>query len=300
MSIRWLLFLVLLLIGPTCCAAADDFDWSHARELAPGIQLHTDTRTAGVAVCRYVVRVDLQQPGLRLTTTGRLPDWEKNVRETRRQTVRSFMRSERQASRPVILAFNADAFTPWPAPFDQETESDLRGLAVCRGELVSPGSDSPSFVLDRRGRASIRVTPKSTDVEQIELAVSGFAFCLKDGVVQKSGEDLHPRTGLGLSADGRWMLVLVVDGRRHSSQGATTAELGTWLREFGAYDAINMDGGGSSTLAWWNPAGSEEDKTELLNRPVGNGLKLLTPDADRVGISERANGNNVGVYLLAP
>lgn len=300
MSIRWLLFLVLLLIGPACCAAADVFDWSHARELAPGIQLHTDTQTEGVAVCRYVVRVDLQQPGLRLTTTGRLPDWEKNVRETRRQTVRSFMRSERQALRPVILAFNADAFTPWPAPFDQETESDLRGLAVCRGELVSPGSDSPSFVLDRRGRASIRVTTKSTDPEQIELAVSGFAFCLKDGVVQKSGEDLHPRTGLGLSADGRWMLVLVVDGRRHSSQGATTAELGTWLREFGAYDAINMDGGGSSTLAWWNPAGSEEDKAELLNRPVGNGLKLLTPDADRVGISERANGNNVGVYLLAP
>ena len=61
-----------------------------------------------------------------------------------------------------------------------------------------------------------------------------------------------------------------------------------------------MDGGGSSTLAWWNSAASGDDKAELLNRPVGNGLKLLTPDADRLGISERANGNNVGIWLQAP
>lgn len=96
------------------------------------------------------------------------------------------------------------------------------------------------------------------------------------------------------------LFVLVVDGRRHSSAGATTAELGQWLLDYGAHDGINMDGGGSSTLAWWNNNATSEDKIELLNRPVGNGLKLLTPDADRLGISERANGNNVGVWLQAP
>ena len=112
--------------------------------------------------------------------------------------------------------------------------------------------------------------------------------------------DLHPRTAVGLSADQRLLFVLVVDGRRHSSAGATTAELGQWLLDYGAHDGINMDGGGSSTLAWWNNNATSEDKIELLNRPVGNGLKLLTPDADRLGISERANGNNVGVWLQAP
>jgi hypothetical protein len=247
-----------------------------------------------------VARIDLQQPGLKLTTTARLDNWEKNVRETLRQTARNFLRSEREQSRQVVLAFNADAFSPWPVPFDQETETNLQGFAVRDGQLVSPGVGTPSLIRTASGSSRMQVTDATTSAEGVEMAVSGFGFCLLDGVVQPSGDDLHPRTALGLSADARWLLVLVVDGRRHSSAGATTAELGQWLLELGADDGINMDGGGSSTLCWWNPQLPDEDKAELLNRPVGNGLKLLTPIADQRGISERANGNNVGVYFQTP
>lgn len=281
-------------------AEAIPFDWSLAQELAPGIRLHQDSLQVPRPVRRHAVRIDLRQPGLKLTTTDRALNWEKDLRETRRQTVRNFIRSERQASRPVILAFNADAFSPWPAPYDQETETNLQGLAVCRGQVVSPPADSPSFILSKSGEASIGITNLSMPTEQIEIAVSGFAHCLKDGIVQPSGSDLHPRTGLGLSADRRWLFVLVIDGRRYSSKGATTAELGQWLLELGAHDGINMDGGGSSTLAWWNSNASDVDKAEVLNRPVGNGFTLGTPDADQQFFSERANGNNVGVYLITP
>ncbi|MEY3175187.1 MAG: hypothetical protein RLZZ436_3101 [Planctomycetota bacterium] len=280
--------------------AVSAVDWNTARELAPGIRLHRDSLSTPRPIRRYVARIDLQQPGLKLTTTARLEDWETNKRETRRQTARNFLRSERERSRPVVLAFNADAFSPWPVPFDQETETNLQGFAVSDGQLVSPGAGTPSFIRWKSKTGSMQVTDAATPPDDIEMAVSGFGFCLLDGTVQPSGDDLHPRTALGLSADGRWLLVLVVDGRRHSSLGATTAELGQWLLELGADDGINMDGGGSSTLCWWNPDQPGEDQVELLNRPVGNGLKLLSPIADERSVSERANGNNVGVYFQSP
>jgi hypothetical protein len=296
--------LILLLLAPTQDAphnsAQITTDWIAAKQLAPGILLLQDALQQPRPVRRHAVRIDLQQQGLHVTTTDRTTEWQADTHETRRQSVRSFLRTERSAGRPVILAFNADAFTPWPAPFDQETLSNLQGFAVCRGQLVSPPSGSPSLIIPRSGKPAIRTARPNEDPQQIELAVSGFALCLLDGRVQPSGTDLHPRTAIGLSADRRYLFALIVDGRRHSSEGATTAELGQWLLDYGAHDGINMDGGGSSTLAWWNPAVSGDDKAELLNRPVGNGLKLLTPDADRLSISERANGNNVGIWLQAP
>ncbi|MBL8813210.1 MAG: phosphodiester glycosidase family protein [Planctomycetaceae bacterium] len=275
-------------------------DWAHGRLLAPGVLLHQDTVESPRRNHRHIVRIDLKQPGLHLTTTARTADWKKNESETKRQTVRNFLRSERRDNRPVILAFNADAFTPWPVPFDQETISNVQGFAVCRGHLVSPPTGSPSFILKKSGDAAIRIADNTDKPDDIEVAVSGFALCLKDGMVQPSGEDLHPRTGLGLSADHRFLFVMIVDGRRHSSLGVTTAELGQWLLDVGAHDGINMDGGGSSTLAWWNPDAAGDDKAELLNRPVGNGRKLLTPEADQAEFSERANGNNVGIWFQSP
>ncbi len=59
----------------------------------------------------------------------------------------------------------------------------------------------------------------------------------------------HPRTAIARLADGRLLLV-VVDGREpYHSLGMTLPELATYLRALGAMDAVNLDGGGSATLA---------------------------------------------------
>jgi hypothetical protein len=59
----------------------------------------------------------------------------------------------------------------------------------------------------------------------------------------------HPRTAVGVRADGRIVLV-TVDGRQpERSVGMTIAELAALLLELGALEAINMDGGGSTTMA---------------------------------------------------
>jgi len=58
----------------------------------------------------------------------------------------------------------------------------------------------------------------------------------------------HPRTAVGVRADGRILLV-TVDGRQpERSVGMTIAELTALLLELGAVDAVNMDGGGSTTM----------------------------------------------------
>ena len=53
----------------------------------------------------------------------------------------------------------------------------------------------------------------------------------------------------------------------------------------GAYDGLNMDGGGSTTLAiWQEDKGNAKDNVKILNHQAGG--------------AERANGNNLGFYLV--
>jgi hypothetical protein len=58
----------------------------------------------------------------------------------------------------------------------------------------------------------------------------------------------HPRTAIGWRADGKLVLV-VVDGRQKSSAGMTMDELATLMLELNCIEAMNLDGGGSTTMA---------------------------------------------------
>jgi hypothetical protein len=62
------------------------------------------------------------------------------------------------------------------------------------------------------------------------------------------GVQRHPRTGLGVTADGT-VLMVTVDGRRTMSKGVTLAEMGQLMKSLGAVHAFNLDGGGSTVMA---------------------------------------------------
>ncbi|MBI1291299.1 hypothetical protein GC173_08655 [bacterium] len=66
----------------------------------------------------------------------------------------------------------------------------------------------------------------------------------------KSGiSDKHPRTALGIKADGKTLVLVVVDGRQpRRSVGMSFPELAAVMKEMGCVDAMNLDGGGSSTM----------------------------------------------------
>lgn len=78
-----------------------------------------------------------------------------------------------------------------------------------------------------------------------------------------AGTSRQPRTAVGATADGK-LILLVCDGRNmRGSAGFTLAELADKLIELGAVDAVNLDGGGSSTMV-----GSDG---KVLNRPCDTG-----------------------------
>lgn len=82
----------------------------------------------------------------------------------------------------------------------------------------------------------------------------------------------HPRTVIGYTADG-WIYLFVVDGRFPSqAEGMTISELQVLCESLGLYEALNLDGGGSSTL-WTKDAG-------VLNHPYDN--KLFDHDGQRI------------------
>jgi uncharacterized protein YigE (DUF2233 family) len=64
-----------------------------------------------------------------------------------------------------------------------------------------------------------------------------------------SGSQRHPRTGVGVTADGR-VLMVTVDGRQSGySVGVTLKEMGRLMLNLGAKHAFNLDGGGSTAMS---------------------------------------------------
>lgn len=109
--------------------------------------------------------------------------------------------------------------------------------------------------------------------EQIQEAIGGRVILLSNGALPNQTDYvLEPRTAIGVSEDGDKVYILVVDGRRfHYSNGMNYEELGKCLQAMGAYQAINLDGGGSSTFFIRNSSGFENNRFELRNWPSDNG-----------------------------
>ncbi|MCX4967733.1 phosphodiester glycosidase family protein [Streptomyces sp. NBC_00654] len=117
-------------------------------------------------------------------------------------------------------------------------------------------------------------------------AVGGRELLVVDGTSQNhDGEGNNtpaPRTAVGFSKDGRTMQVVTVDGRQADSGGVTLTELGLMMRRAGSYSALNLDGGGSSTLVAREPGSDtlqvENSPSDGSERTVPNGLALTAPD----------------------
>ena len=143
---------------------------------------------------------------------------------------------------------------------------DISGWAVVDGRQRSASDNAHAvFSIDTNGRAH---SGSSTPFARASAAVAGFGVILRDGEVPPlSGTRataLHPRTAAGVDRTGRRIWLVVVDGRRQGySEGVTEVELGHLMKELGAWEAVNLDGGGSSILLY-NPDGAGP---RIMNRP---------------------------------
>ena len=133
-----------------------------------------------------------------------------------------------------------------------------RKLAIPPNRAVLIGHRKAKIWLEKnlhsgdRVRVTFRFPPLK---EGVQDAAGGFPQILKNGryleKVRKKGftEKRHPRTAVGISRDEKTLIWVVVDGRQPGhSLGMTLRELANFLKSQGAYNAINLDGGGSSAM----------------------------------------------------
>lgn len=124
---------------------------------------------------------------------------------------------------------------------------------------------------------------------QIQEAIGGRQRLVAYGEVYgNNSDDYQPRTAVGVSQDGRKVYLLVINGRNESwSYGATYYDVAKIMIAAGAYNAINLDGGGSSVFVKRNAEdGTSYSDYRIFNKPkdtdgtstereVPNGLAIV-------------------------
>lgn len=98
----------------------------------------------------------------------------------------------------------------------------------------------------------------------------------REGGSESFRNSRHPRTAVGITSDGRKVLFVTVDGRQPGhSVGMTLRELASLMLKLGAYEALNLDGGGSTTMVVSDSVVNRpSDATG--ERPVANALLVVS------------------------
>jgi len=246
------------------------------------------------------VRVDLTDPDVQLFHTPRAPDYVAESRETLSLTVSNFLKNHGlQVACTANFYNSAQGFDPTSAG----VSCQVYGLAMSQGDVVSVpdyGPDSNNrwvsmlFTTNKEAFLVLSNGPPGTNTEGIFTAVSGYYPVLTNGVVLSDQalrtaypdptiHEVQPRTVFGLSQDRRYFYMMIIDGRQPGySESALNSESGMWIRQFGAWDAVNMDGGGSTAMYMADCAGN----------PVALGHSSYIAAWSR----ERYTGSHLGVY----
>ncbi len=212
------------------------------------------------------VRVDLKEPTIRILVTP--SNGDKPMDCDARTTSRFLSEFKCQ------VAINGSAFAPFAV--QQGSPQDVHGLSMSRGDLYSPANQYDAFLVSEDRKAWVDQAPIEADGAHNGL--SGFYALLIKGRNIGRMKAKHPRSAVGVSKDGRYLILMTVDGRQPgASEGTSTAETAEWMRELGAYNALNLDGGGSTALVMEGADG----KPVVLNRPSGNVERLV---ANHVGV----------------
>lgn len=224
--------------------------------------------TAGLSLC--VTCVDDENGNIILTdaTAGK------------RQTIReqlAALQSRRSGIR-VLGGVNGDFYLT-------KRNNLLQGVVhrggVCVKDSFDGGDGCNVFALMQDGTARVMTQAEYAGAKgSIQEALGGRQVLLRQGSVVSRDKTLEPRTAAGVSADGKKVYLLAVDGRREGwSVGASYPMLAAILQVAGASDAVNLDGGGSTTFVvrsgdtpvftTWNRPSDGKD------RAVVNGLAVV-------------------------
>jgi len=133
----------------------------------------------------------------------------------------------------------------------------------------TPYRENAGFAFNDNGAPEIVIRPTAgwSSLQYSNLLASGPLLLLENESVKQEEQafnlNRHPRTAIGITDDNR-LIAVVVDGRNSESSGMTINELTILMKALGCVDAMNLDGGGSSTM-WVRNRG-------VVNHPSDNGV----------------------------
>ncbi len=248
----------------------------------------------------HCIRVDLTDPGVQLFTTPRATNWSAETRETLSLSISNFIKKY-----ALQVAVDANFYSVNPGGSDPTSEglpSEVDGLLISKGVVVSPADNnnryaSMMFTTNKVPILDLNNRPPGTNTAGIYTAVTGFYPVLTNGVnvwalysaaftAAYPDSFIHqqqPRTSFGLSQDKRYLFLMTIDGRQGGySDGAVDVETAMWMLQFGAWDALNMDGGGSTAMYRADCAGNPA--------PVNHSSYVVAYGRERI------LGDHFGVY----
>lgn len=232
----------------------------------------------------HIIEIDTKANGIKLLITP--PDSDGGTPLNARTTSQFLNEFD------VQIAINGDGFSPWwsrsPADYYPHVGDPVAplGLSASNGDVYSTGVQAtpgikPALYINRRNVVSFNNAPNN-----IHSAISGDRMIVLKGAVAPDLNDkgVEPRTAIGMNRNGRYLYLIVVDGRQpFYSRGATFAELAKILIDQGAYIAMSLDGGGSSTMV----IEGETGEPVILNSPIDNYIPGR----------ERPVANHLGIYI---
>ncbi|MEX0270368.1 phosphodiester glycosidase family protein [Leptolyngbyaceae cyanobacterium UHCC 1019] len=252
------------------------------KTLFEGINYRREFQPLPRPVMLHIIAIDLTAPGIKaLVTPGTTAS---DNRELKARTSSEFLQEFK-----LQVAVNANFFYPFAeeSPWNYFPHSgdlvNAVGLAISNGNSYSSPESGWAALCLMADRAQIVANgkcPKGT-----MQAVAGNVMVVTNGkpLISQPGtadsEEAYSRTAIAIDRTGEKLWLILVDDKQWLySEGVTLAELAQIAIRLGADAAVNLDGGGSTTLVVDTPAGATvlnspaHTKIPMRSRPVANHL----------------------------
>lgn len=108
---------------------------------------------------------------------------------------------------------------------------------------------------------------------------------------------VHPRTAVAVNQDGSKVFFVTVDGRRAGSSGMNLTEFSEYLVSIGAYAALNLDGGGSTTMAVRKRG---DLYPSIFNRPSDNYERAISAAIGAVSLTKTGAATTIEAQVKGP
>ncbi len=234
----------------------------------------------------HIVTIDLTHPDVEVVISPGRPG--EDDMETVAQTTAQFVDDAN-----AQVAVNANFFypfeekTPWNFRPRVGDRTNILGMGIADGQSYSPAESRwPALCFAADDRAQI--TDDGICPEGTQQAIAGNQQLVANGAAVPFDfrDRAYARVMAVVSEGGEELSVVVVDGKQpHYSEGATLTQLTDIALSLNADAALNLDGGGSTTLVIDTPNGPQP-----LNAPIHTKWPMRQrPVANHLGIRARSN-----------